>query len=229
MKPLFRSENPAPTPGSTALIAALLALLLWDASGADLALAAWYGSASGFAWQHHPWLTHLAHDGVRRLGWVLLAVLTLGIGWPLGPLRALSRRERAHMVLAAWLCIAAVAAAKGISRTSCPWDMQLFGGTVPYVSHWNWWRSDGGPGHCFPGGHASTALAFLPVGWWLRSHRPRLGAAVLTATVAAGLLLGWVQQVRGAHYLSHNLWTLWICWAVTALTHRLCARAIRMN
>jgi membrane-associated PAP2 superfamily phosphatase len=36
----------------------------------------------------------------------------------------------------------------------------------------------------------------------------------LIAALAAGLLLGLVQQLRGAHYLSHTLWTAWICWAV---------------
>ena len=32
----------------------------------------------------------------------------------------------------------------------------------------------------------------------------------------AGLLLGLAQQVRGAHYMSHTLWTAWFCWATAA-------------
>ena len=35
----------------------------------------------------------------------------------------------------------------------------------------------------------------------------------LVAALPAGLLLGWAQQLRGAHYLSHTLWSAWICWA----------------
>jgi membrane-associated PAP2 superfamily phosphatase len=31
-----------------------------------------------------------------------------------------------------------------------------------------------------------------------------------------GLLFGFSQQLRGAHFLSHDLWTLAICWG-TAL------------
>ena len=32
----------------------------------------------------------------------------------------------------------------------------------------------------------------------------------------AGLALGLSQQMRGAHFMSHTLWTAWFCW-VTAL------------
>jgi membrane-associated PAP2 superfamily phosphatase len=28
-------------------------------------------------------------------------------------------------------------------------------------------------------------------------------------------VFGVVQQMRGAHYMSHTLWTAWICWTVT--------------
>jgi hypothetical protein len=27
-------------------------------------------------------------------------------------------------------------------------------------------------------------------------------------------MLGVSQQLRGAHYMSHTLWTAWICWVV---------------
>ncbi len=33
----------------------------------------------------------------------------------------------------------------------------------------------------------------------------------------AGLLLGAAQQLRGAHFMSHTLWTGWICWSVAVL------------
>ncbi len=50
-------------------VTALAALLLWDASGWDLVLARWYGTAAGFAWRH-AWLTQtLLHDGGRWFGW----------------------------------------------------------------------------------------------------------------------------------------------------------------
>jgi len=34
--------------------------------------------------------------------------------------------------------------------------------------------------------------------------------------------MGWVQQMRGAHFLSHTLWSLWVSWAVVLLVHAAC-------
>ena len=55
-----------PLPRDLALALALLALLLcWEASGLDLVVAGWYGSASGFALRD-AWVTrNLLHDGGR--------------------------------------------------------------------------------------------------------------------------------------------------------------------
>jgi len=32
--------------------------------------------------------------------------------------------------------------------------------------------------------------------------------------------MGLAQQVRGAHYMSHTLWTAWLCWSSAALVDR---------
>jgi len=32
-----------------------------------------------------------------------------------------------------------------------------------------------------------------------------------------GALYGWAQLARGAHYVSHTLWSAWLCWVVCAL------------
>lgn len=206
------------------LLASLAALLAIDASGLDLVLAHWYGNHNGFALRDDPVLSAWLHDGVRKLGWVFLLALTVGIWWPVAWLRELTQRQRAWMVGSIWLSLVIVVLFKGVSRTSCPWDVETFGGTLPYVSHWNWWVSDGGPGRCFPGGHASTAFAFLPLAFWLRTNHPKWAAACLMAVLVTGIGLGWVQQMRGAHYLSHNLWTMWICATTTWLVWRLSAR-----
>ena len=90
-----------------------------------------------------------------------------------------------------------------------------FGGTARYVSHWQWGVRDGGGGHCFPAGHASTGFAYLGAWFWLRRAAPRAATAWLIGALLVGLGLGLVQQVRGAHYMSHTLWTAWLCWVVS--------------
>lgn len=203
-------------------VGAVLPLLwLWDASGLDLPLAHWFGTADGFPLQYHPFLSGWLHEGARKLGWVVLALLTAGIWWPVGALKHLSRRERAWMIGAVLLALLVVVAIKGVSRTSCPWDLTAFGGTAQHVSHWAWGVRDGGGGHCFPAGHASTGFAFVALAVWLQAVSPRAGAWAWAAVLLAGMVLGWTQQVRGAHFFSHTLWTAWLCWATAMVVHTL--------
>jgi hypothetical protein len=77
-------------------------------------------------------------------------------------------------------------------------------------------RSDGGPGHCFPSGHAVAAFAFLPLYFQWRSERPRVAVALLAWVLGLGLLFGWAQLARGAHFPSHTLWSAWLCWVIGA-------------
>lgn len=191
---------------------ALLPLLAWDASGLDLPMARWFGNAGGFPLQHDWWLEQLLHTDVQALARGIAVLLVVMIGWPLGPLRALSRRDRAGLVGGIVIAALAVAAVKHYSATSCPWDLSEFGGMASHVSHWAWGVVDGGSGHCFPAGHASTAFAFIAAWFWLRAGAPRTARACLLISLALGLALGVVQMARGAHYFSHVLWSGWICW-----------------
>lgn len=202
-----------------AVVAALPLLLLWDATGLDLPLARWFGTPDGFPLQYDPFLQSWMHGGARQLGWVVLAVLITCIWCPVGALKQLARSERAWMMGAIVLSLLVVVTIKGVSRTSCPWDLAEFGGPARYVSHWAWGVQDGGDGGCFPGGHASTAFAFMALAVWLRTVSPRTSAWAWGTVLLVGCALGWAQQARGAHFFSHTLWTAWICWAVAVTMH----------
>lgn len=194
------------------LLGGLAGLVAWEASGLDLPLASLYGDGGGFAWRD-AWLTStVLHDGARWLAWALLLLLAWDAtrGRPTGP----NRRERLYWLAATVACLVLVPALKRFTSTSCPWDLSPFGGAVPYVPHW-WFRVvDGGPGHCFPSGHAVTAFAFSGVYFLWREHRPQRARVALAAVWLLGLVFGWAQMARGAHFLSHTLWTAWNCWAI---------------
>jgi membrane-associated PAP2 superfamily phosphatase len=198
-------------------LVALLLLLAWDALGLDLPLARLSGRPHGFPLRDDWLLSDVLHEGVRRLSWGVMIALILAIWWPVGFLRDLTRGERTGLVAGTALALLAVAALKGISRTSCPWDLAEFGGTARYVSHWTFGVIDGGGGRCFPAGHASSGFAFVAGYFWLQNKTPRTARYWLAGVMAAGLGLGLVQQVRGAHYLSHTLWTAWVCWSTAGL------------
>lgn len=197
--------------------AALLPVLAWDATALDVPLAHWFGSAQGFALTHDWWLQAVLHTGARQVAWALVLALVVMIWKPLGPLRALPRADRVGLVAGIVLAALVVQLLKRASLTSCPWDLQAFGGTAHYVSHWRWGLADGGGGHCFPAGHASTAFAFLAAFFWLRPWAPRAARTGLVLTLLAGLLFGTVQMARGAHFFSHVLWAGWFCWLAGGL------------
>lgn len=195
-------------------LSALLLLIAWEASGWDMALAAWYGHANGFALRDNGWTRHLLHDGGRIAAGIALAACALLAWHGLGS--DATRRLRGMWFGLVLLCLLLIPALKRGSATSCPWDLQAFGGAVPYVPHWMLGVLDGGPGHCFPSGHAVAAFAFLPLYFQWRAQRPRVARALLAIVLMMGALFGWAQLARGAHFPSHTLWSAWLCWTVGA-------------
>jgi len=195
-------------------------LLGWEASGADLPLARLLADAGGFPARHAWWAEHLLHDGLRGLiGALLLAQLLLGL-WV--PRWAPPRRELGYGLLASVLAMGLVSLLKAFSHTSCPYELAEFGGLAPYVPHWMLAVWDGGPGRCFPSGHAAGAFGLLAavVPWW--RHRPTAGRLLLLGVLLLGLAASVAQLARGAHYLSHCLWAAWLCGLVALGLARWC-------
>ncbi|MBM3386550.1 MAG: phosphatase PAP2 family protein [Betaproteobacteria bacterium] len=209
----------------------LIPVLLWDASGLDLAVMRIWGTAQGFALKEQPMLSHWLHTRGQQAALGLYLLMLLMVWRPLGPWRRLPRRERAHALIAFTLSLLSISLLKRLSLTSCPWDLALFGGPAQWVSHWAWGTPDGGAGHCFPSGHASSAFGFLAMALpFLRAPDPRLqrtGRHGLVLLVVVGLVFGLTQTLRGAHYPSHTLWTAWICWSVGNAVYALLSASAR--
>jgi membrane-associated PAP2 superfamily phosphatase len=194
---------------------AFAALVAWDATGADLALARMAGTPMGFPLRENGFLVEVMHKGARDLSWLIVFGLFAAIRWPVGFLRRLTMPGRAQLALTVLASVLAVSLIKQSSHTSCPWDLNEFGGVAHYVSHWSWGVRDGGPGGCFPAGHASAAFAYVGGYFVLRRVSPPSVARIwLGVALLVGLALGWSQQLRGAHYMSHTLWSGWVCWVV---------------
>jgi membrane-associated PAP2 superfamily phosphatase len=213
------SVAPAPAPHGRRDLAitlvSLTLLLAWDASGLDRTVAHAVGGPAGFPWRD-AWLTRsLLHDGGRWLSALVLAVLVI---LPLRrrPGAALSTRAHWGAIGVVLLNLLAVPTVKRASTTSCPWDLAEFGGTARYVTHWDFGVLDGGSGHCFPSGHAVAAFAFIALYFALRDVRPVAARWWLIGSLAAGAVFGAAQVLRGAHFVSHVLWSAWACWTLAA-------------
>lgn len=197
-------------------LGSLLLLLIWDASGLDLVMARWFGSASGFPLESHWLWRKLLHDDARLWPWVLELYLLVGMFVPLGSFKRLPMARRVQLALTTLAALLTVSTIKLYSHTSCPWDLQEFGGVATHVSHWALGLRDGGTGGCFPAGHASAGFAFVGGFFAFRHVLPGTARRWLAGAMLVGLVFGMAQQVRGAHYMSHTLWTAWLCWTVAA-------------
>lgn len=193
-------------------------LLGWEASGGDLPLARLLADAGDFPARHAWWAERLLHDGLRGLIGALLAAQLLL--WLWAPRWAPPRRELGLGLLGSVLAMGLVSLLKSFSHTSCPYELSEFGGVARYVPHWLLAVWDGGPGRCFPSGHAAGAFGLLAgvVPWW--RHRPALARGLLMAVLLLGLAASLAQMARGAHFLSHCLWSAWLCGLVALLLAR---------
>lgn len=194
-----------------------LLFALWDAINFDSDISRIWGNHTGFVLKTHPVWGVTIYKAERLIGWAALALLTYLTVKPPKYLMALHRmpkHRRFWMLAAVLLAVFLIQILKRTSLTSCPWDYQIFGGIAQDVSHWRFGVRDGGPGHCFPAGHPSTGFAFLAVPAFLSLNSPRLSAWVVLIVLSYGALLGLTQVVRGAHYVSHALWSAWWCGAV---------------
>lgn len=208
------SAGPGRRDARIALLALAL-LLAWEAGGLDRRVSHVVGGTAGFPWRDAWFTRQLLHDGGR---WAAAAVLLALVAQalrrhPADPLGAPARWSALGVLL---LNLLAVPAFKRASATSCPWDLAEFGGTARFVAHWSWGVFDGGPGHCFPSGHAVAAFAFFAMAFAWRETHPAIARRWLAATLAAGALFGTAQVLRGAHFVSHVAWSAWICWTLAA-------------
>lgn len=227
IQPRFREANylqrmnvPEPTtPWRDALwtVAALALLLAWDIAGADLHVVRLFGGAQGFEWRNQWALVHVFHEGGRWLSALAVGVVVINVARPWAFARNLSLSTRWWWCAATAACLLLIPTLKHFSKTSCPWDLAEFGGSAHYVSHWVMRLRDGGPGGCFPAGHASAAFSFFS-GWFaLRSTAPKAARRWLAGVWICGIVFGVTQLLRGAHYPSHTLWTAWMCWTLSAV------------
>ncbi|MES2259551.1 MAG: phosphatase PAP2 family protein [Pseudomonadota bacterium] len=199
-------------------------ILLIGTTELDLRLAdAMYDARLGaFPW-NHAWLTERFGHGILKVALTILAVLpVLACLWDLLPrqrrrLPVWWRLRMRLLALCAILVPTIISLLKQASHSHCPWDLQRYGGSQPYYHLLEQIPEWVDAGHCLPGGHASSALWLLGlVVFWL-PHRPRTAAMVAVLTLAFGAAVGWMQQMRGAHFLTHTLWSMWIAAAVVTL------------
>ncbi|MET0290516.1 MAG: phosphatase PAP2 family protein [Pseudoxanthomonas sp.] len=190
-----------------------------------------------YAGQGHVWalrssflLRTLLHDDMRKLVggiWILLAS-TLAWDWR----GAVSRRWHAplrYVLIAMLTSVSLAALLKGVTHVDCPWDLARYGGAFGGRGLLDWHAVDPGPGRCFPAGHASAGYAWVALYFMCLAVKPAWRWSALALGLGLGLVFGVAQQLRGAHFLSHDLWALTVCWITSAMLARWLLPAMRTN
>lgn len=200
--------------------------------GWDIRLENYYYSEAihNFPWRDVAWFKTWEHDFLQNalsFGAVLVLVaLLLSIFSPqkLSPkIPPFWRQTRtlAYVLTALLSGPLLISLLKLVTARHCPWHLSLYGGQFAYVDLWSAplfdWRN---AGRCFPGSHASVGFSLLALVPLLRGRQQ---TAVAVFALLLGGAMGWARMMQGAHFLSHNLWSAWICW----LTVLLCYGAIK--
>ena len=203
----------------TALLLASVALM---AGNGDQWLADLLYHAEGGQWAlRDAWVTSdLLHHGGKHLSasaavLVLLAVLRSCIDARWKPLR----RPLLYLLLALGLSTGVVALLKSWTQMDCPWDLQRYGGANAFIGLFEARPAALGRTACYPAGHASAGYGWVALYFFALRLRPQWRWPALGLALSAGLAFGFAQQLRGAHFLSHDVATLAVSWTVAVLLY----------
>jgi len=215
-------------------LAASAGLILWigQFTNIDLHLAdmAFDRTRKVFPLQH-AWFAEQFNHVIMKAVMTCLAVVAVAVAaWDAwrphldwSPSRRLGLRVLGLSAITVPLVISLL---KRASSSHCPWDVDRYGGSEPYVRLLELMPSGISAGHCLPGGHASSVLWLIALAafWWPTQRRKAIAVAVLTMGFA--LSVGYVQQLRGAHFLTHTLWSAWIACAIVLANYLLAKRQL---
>lgn len=196
--------------------------LLWIFSpvgGAlDLALIhPWISPSGQFLLRDNWYLAELNHRYVKNLIIAVYAIFLLIwlAAFKVKKLKAVAF-DYGYFFLLVIISTSIIGLLKSQSAHACPWNI-----TLPSAEGF-FWDFSANQGHCFPGGHAATGFALMSGFFVFRLSQPKRAYFFLIAGVILGFLMGWAQMMRGAHFLSHNLWTGWIIWCVNVIAYLIC-------
>jgi membrane-associated PAP2 superfamily phosphatase len=204
-------------------------LLIWLGRYTDvdiyLADAMFDFAKNEFPLRDHWFLDEFMHQTMKALmiGIGMVPVATLIADRVNGGMLLEYRVRRALVVVAvsAALVPISISAIKSVSIYHCPWSLPRYGGYAPYLRIFDSLPPRMSAGHCFPAGHASSALWIPSIAlFWLPEH-PAKAYTIFAASLVPGLVLGLAQQARGAHFLTHTLWSVWIAVLIVLVLSRL--------
>jgi membrane-associated PAP2 superfamily phosphatase len=182
----------------------------------DFALADWLYRSEGMRWalRRDFVASTLLHSFGQTVSWLLFGI-TLGLALVSSCGSHLSRYQRGlRYVATSMACsVVLITLSKHVIPIPCPWDLQRYGGLLP-PGGWLGWQQVASLKGCFPSGHATGGYSLFAWYFFARHYRFRYPSLLLLVASVMGIVFGAAQQVRGAHFLSHDLTTAVVCWVI---------------
>ena len=172
---------------------------------------------AGESWWANQLLHKTGRDFIALIA--LVSLLGFSLSWSSRYLRPY-RRACGYALLCILLSTGLVFFGKKYSNVDCPWDLAMYNGNRPYVHIFSDKPDNIDRGRCFPGGHSSGAFSLLFLYFLFRDKNRRRAIAGLGFALLLGSLYAYGQWVRGAHFISHDIWSAFIAWFVALGVYR---------
>lgn len=197
-------------------ISALIIFLVGEFTQIDLMIEDYYYSSTlkTFPWKNAWFAKVFMHVYVKNLilcfGFLLYSTLLIDFFKPLRTTNRSLRFRLRFVAIASAIIPIAISLLKKYSALHCPWDIDRYNGNAPFLKLLDYVPKGLEAGACFPAGHASTSLWLASVCVFWLPNNPKKAQYMFALGLCTGFILGWVQQMRGAHFLFHTLWSMWI-------------------
>lgn len=153
----------------------------------------------------------LHKDGVI-LTIILNAILFLYLGFV--SWKKPQDKQKIHYLLfvlcSVFLTIMAVFFLKRWATFPCPWETLSLGGKIKTPSLEEIFSYKLPSGHCFPAGHSSGGFCFLALYFGHSFIYGKRNLWTLLPGLVLGIFYGLAQEMRGAHFFSHDVATIFM-------------------
>lgn len=170
--------------------------------------------------RYHWLFNTVLHEGGRyfNMGAGVLWLIIFSATFFAGPLKR-HRKTMVCFLLSAAAGPLIVGLVKHTTHIYTPWDLKIFSGTLPYIRLFDPVPAGLPIGQAFPSGHASGGYAYLSLYFLMSGLSCRTYGLVFG--LCLGTLFGIAQQIRGAHFPSHDLFSMVICWYAALIVYHL--------
>jgi membrane-associated PAP2 superfamily phosphatase len=210
------------------LTLAIIAVFILQYCGLDKWLAGnIYDYLGGWTLRESWFLQTVIHHGGRNLVFLIVALMIFACitSWVFFRSNLILIKILSYLTLSTTLSLLVVLGLKQITTLPCPWSLLSFGGGIVDIQLDQVFSSEMTQRHCFPAGHSSLGFALFSIYFAARIGRDsgvqKLQSQNLKRYLLPGLVLGAIfglaQEIRGAHFLSHDITTAALCWLISGL------------